>query len=342
MPGPLTFGYLYDFRNPPAWHRPPAELYAGILDAIVETERLGFGGAWIPEHHLADDGYQTSPMVVLGAVAARTSRIRLGSAIALAPLYDPLRFAEDCAVLDSLSDGRAEMAIAIGYRRREYEAMGLEFKKRGARLDEWLGIVRRLWNGESVDHAGEHFTLKGARLGQLGPSGQVPLFIGGFAPRALDRVARFGDGYFGNAEVCDAYLAALAKAGKDPSRARIWLQGLMLVVARDKQAAIDELALHFLHANNSYGVWLAEDGAIGLDDPAMKPMDLDSFLASGIMQVLTPGEAIDHFRKLRETVPVEHFIMGYPPGLAPERFLDYARTFASEVMPAFAEPGSGA
>src|SRR3546814_1936004 len=77
-----------------------------------------------------------SPLVALAAIAARTKTIKLGSAIALAPLYHPVRFAEECAVLDHLSNGRLEMAIAIGYRRREAEAYGVDFSKRGSRRSE--------------------------------------------------------------------------------------------------------------------------------------------------------------------------------------------------------------
>src|SRR3546814_816672 len=83
----LTFGYLSDFRNPAQWRRPWAELYADILDFAAHTETLGFDGAWVPEHHGADDGYMPSPLVALAAIAARTKTIKLGSAIALAPLY---------------------------------------------------------------------------------------------------------------------------------------------------------------------------------------------------------------------------------------------------------------
>jgi hypothetical protein len=92
----LTFGYLYDFRNPAAWHRPWTDLYAETLEFATWTETVGFEGAWVPEHHAADDGYQPSPMVTLAALAARTKRMRIGSAVALAPLYHPVRFAEEC------------------------------------------------------------------------------------------------------------------------------------------------------------------------------------------------------------------------------------------------------
>lgn len=335
MTGKLSFGYLYDFRNPAPWHRPPEALYAETLDAVAETETLGFEGAWVPEHHLAEDGYMPSPLVALAAIAARTKRMRIGSGIGLAPLYEPLRFAEDCAVLDALSGGRLAMGLAIGYRAREYAAHGLDFTRRGARFDEFLHLVRRLWDGQTVDHEGRFFTLKGARVSPLSSRGQIPLYIGGFAPKAMERVAKYGDGYFGNAEVWPLYKQKLEEQGKDPADAKIWIQGLMTVVAHDKAAAIEELAPYYHHVNNSYGAWMAEDQAVGVENAAIKPMDLDAFKASGIMQVLTPDEAIAYFARLQEKAPVEHFTLMKPPGLPAERFLAYARVFAGEVLPAF-------
>lgn len=334
MTGRMSFGYLYDFRNPAPWHRPPEALYAETLDVIAETEALGFDGAFVPEHHLADDGYMPSPLVTLAAVAARTSRMKIGTGIALGPLYEPLRFAEDCAVLDILAGGRLQLGLAIGYRAREYAAHGLDFTKRGARFDEFLHIVRRLWDGESVDHEGRFFTLTGARVSPLSSRGQLPLYIGGFAPKAMERVAKYGDGYFGNTEIWPLYRSKLEEQGKDAARAKIWIQGLMLVVAEDKATAMEELAPYFLHVNNSYGAWMNEDKAIGLEGAALKPMDLAAFKASGILQILTPDEAIAHFRALQEQAPVEQFTMMMPPGLPAERFLAYAKVFAEQVLPA--------
>ncbi|WP_232496184.1 LLM class flavin-dependent oxidoreductase [Novosphingobium kaempferiae] len=335
MTGKLSFGYLYDFRNPASWHRPPEALYAETLDVIAETEALGFDGAFVPEHHLAEDGYMPSPLVTLAALAARTKRMRLGTGIALGPLYEPLRFAEDCAVLDILTGGRLQLGLAIGYRAREYAAHGLDFTKRGARFDEFLSVLRRLWGGETVDFEGRFFTLTGAKVSPLSSRGHIPLYIGGFAPKAMERVARHGDGYFGNAEIWPLYRDKLVAEGKDPADARIWIQGLMLVVAEDKAAALDELAPYFHHVNNSYGAWMAEDKSIGLDDPAIQPMSLDAFKASGILQILTPDEAVAHFRRLQDKAPVEQFTMMMPPGLPAERFLAYAKLFAREVIPHF-------
>ncbi len=333
----LTFGYLYDFRNPRPWQRPWPQVYAEILDFVEWSESVGFGGAWVPEHHAAEDGYQPSPLVVLAAIAARTTRLKLGTGVALAPLYHPVRFAEECAVLDILSNGRLEMSVAVGYRRREADGYGVDFASRGSRTDEFLEIVLRLWAGEVVTAEGRNFPLGEASIAPLPPRGRVPLYVGGFNARAIERAAKFGDGYFGNMEYVDLYIAKLKACGKDPTDARVRIQGLFCVVAHDRDRALDELAPYFQYANNAYGQWLDEDReSTGLGDTnRIEPMTLEAFKHSGILQVLTPDEAIAMFRDMRTKAPVEHFTMMLPPGLPPAQFKPYAEVFAQEVIPAF-------
>lgn len=331
----LSFGYLYDFRNPAQWERPWSDLYAETLDVIAWSETVGFAGAWVPEHHNSADGYQPAPNVVLAAIAARTKTLRLGSAIALAPLYHPVRFAEEAAVLDILSGGRADVALAIGYRRSEYDAYGLDFSKRGRMFDEFLHIVTELWSGETVTYEGAHFTVKGAKIMPPSPQGRIPLYIGGFADRSLARVAKYADGYFGNVEFCDLYAEKLREQGKDPANAGVRIQGLFFAVADDPEKAMEELAPYYHEVNNSYGVWMAEDNAIGFDSAGLKPMSLEQFKKSGILEIATPSQAIEKFTELRTRTGAEHFMMMRPPGLPAERFTEYAQLFADKVIPAF-------
>ena len=99
---------------------------------------------------------------------------------------------------------------------------------------------------------------------------------------------------------------------------------------------IDELAPHYLHVNNSYGEFAAEDNALGVsEERRLAAMSIDAFLASGIFRVLTPGEAIDQFRAMQAKAPVDHIMFGLPPGLPTARFRPYAELFAREVIPAF-------
>lgn len=331
MSGKLTFGYLYDFRNPPQWQRPWEDLYAEILEVAAWTEQAGFGGAWVPEHHLADDGYMPSPLIALTAMAARTKSIKLGSAIALAPLYNPVRFAEECAVLDILSGGRLEMGLAIGYRKRETAAFGVDFTRRGKLFDEWLQIVTRLWAGEEISFAGQHFNLTGAKLMPPAPRGRIPLFIGSFTDKAMERVARYGDGFIGNGDLCDLYAEKMRDQGKDMTSAKVRATELFMVVAEDPERALEELAPHYHYVNNSYGEWFNEGGGV----EGLKGMTLEEFKSSGILQIMTPEAAIAAIKAKQARMPLDHVMMMMPPGLPAPRFVEYAQTFADTVIPAF-------
>ncbi len=331
----LSFGYLCDFRNPAQFGRDWTQVYGETVDFASHIDAAGFEGIWVPEHHGAEDGYCPAPNIALAAIAARTNKIRLGSGIALAPLYHPLRFAEECAMLDILSGGRLEMGLAIGYRRKETAAYGVDFTKRGARFDEFLKIVRALWSGENVNHDGAFFRLENAKVAPLSSRGQIPLYIGGFAPKALERVARYGDGYFGNEEFVAPYKVALVAAGKNPGTARIRIQSLFTLVADDPEAAMEEVGPYFHHMNNMYGVWLNEDKAVGIDNPGLKPMDFEAFKNSGILQIMNPAQAVDHFLAMQKRIPVEHITLALPPGVPLLKFAKYTDLFAREVLPAF-------
>jgi alkanesulfonate monooxygenase SsuD/methylene tetrahydromethanopterin reductase-like flavin-dependent oxidoreductase (luciferase family) len=334
MTARMTFGYLYDFRNPEPWRRPSAELYAETLDFIAWSETVGFEGAWVPEHHGAEDGYVPSPLVMLSAIAARTRTLTLGTGIALATLYHPLRFAEDSALVDIVSGGRLEIGLAIGYRTRETDAYGVPFVGRGRRADEFIGLVKRLWAGETVTHAGEHFQLKDAQLAPRPVRGHIPLFVGGFTQRALERAAEFADGYDGAVSLYPALQEKLAARGRDPARMRLRVNDLMLFVARDPEKAAHELAPHLHYVNNAYGRWIHQEGG-SAGRTLFRPMSLEEFKASGTMHILTPEQAIARLEKLRARGPVEHLTMAAPPGLPFARFAEYAELFAKEVAPAF-------
>lgn len=226
-------------------------------------------------------------------------------------------------------------ALGLGYRRREYDALGLDFSTRGKRFDEFLQIVLALWAGETVTFEGRHFTVEDAKIMPPPTRGRIPLYIGGFADKALERVAEYADGYFGNEEFSDLYAEKLRQRGKDPAGAGIRIQGLFFVVANDPEKAMEELAPYYHYINNSYGAWLDEDKAIGMSDPVLETMSLEQFERSGILQIVTPDRAVDKFRKMQERMPFEHFMMMMPAGLPAERFMEYAELFANEVIPAF-------
>ena len=333
----LTFGLLYDLRNPEPWRKPWADLYAETLDFIAWTETIGFDGAWVPEHHVAADGYVSSPLTALAAIAARTRRMKLGTGVALGAFYHPVRFAEDSAMVDVISNGRLEIALALGYRRRETDAYGIEYATRPSRLDELLQIVRALWSGEALSFEGKHFNLKNAFISLRPPRGHIPLFVGAYSEKGMTRVAKYGDGYLGAVELYDTYAAKLRECGREPSAGRFYQASLPLVVAHDPAGAMEELAPYYHYVSNTYGVWLNEDGFDGRVqvEEAPRMLSLEEFKAAGLLHVLTPPQAIEFFTKMRAKAPVEHVTMAVPPGIPLSAFARYAELFAKEVAPAF-------
>lgn len=128
-------------------------------------------------------------MVMLAAMAAVTRRIRLQSEILLAPLREPVVLAKQCATLDRLSGGRFTLGLGVGAREDDFRAVGADFSRRGQRLDEQVALMRRIWSGEPLGA-----DLKGVGPSTLNSRGPEMLF-GAFAPKALARIARWGDGF---------------------------------------------------------------------------------------------------------------------------------------------------
>jgi alkanesulfonate monooxygenase SsuD/methylene tetrahydromethanopterin reductase-like flavin-dependent oxidoreductase (luciferase family) len=334
MTSHLRFGYGFDMRNPPAWRRPPADLYAETIEFIEHIESLGFEGVWLAEHHGIDDGYLPSPIVLGAGIATRTSKVRIAQGVGLAPHYHPVRLAEDLAVLDILSNGRAEFAMGIGYLGFEAEAYGLPRGQRGKLADEIIALVRRLWQGETIDHDGAFFQLKRARCTPLPvQQGGIPMFIGGVSQPGFRRAARLGDGFIGPVEYWPAYVEELKAAGKSEADGRIASMSysdMWFLVSEDPERTLDELAPHAYYQINTYAEW--QEGA---EWSVFTRMDLEQFKQAGVMKVLTPEQAIAYIQSRRDAAPLEAFCMQAPAGFPLARLAEHAELFASKVMPAF-------
>src|SRR3546814_2205832 len=110
----LRVGLWYDFRNPASAGRSFETFYREVLDQIVQAEQAGLESVWLTEHHFCEDGYTPSPMVLLAAIAERTSTMHLGTNLIVSTLYDPIRLDEDPATLSLTSGGRFELRIGLG------------------------------------------------------------------------------------------------------------------------------------------------------------------------------------------------------------------------------------
>ena len=248
------FTLRFDMRAP-AWGAPKADLYAAVPEMCAWAEDHGGLAAVLCEHHGSEDGYLPSPLLLASAIAARTQRISL-SLILLLLFYDPVRLAEDMAVLDIISRGRASYILALGYRPEEFEQFGLSLGERGRLADEKLGLLRRLLADETVVHDGRRITV----TPRPDTSGGPAMMWGGGSVAAARRAGRYGLGMLANANVAgmrEAYEAACRKHGHEPGPAFFPDRDKHSVcfVADDVDQAWSEIGQHLLHDAQTYAAW---------------------------------------------------------------------------------------
>lgn len=154
--GAVEFGLF--FQLPQADGQDVPARYRDTLAQIVEADRLGFDLAWLAEMHFVREfSVLPSPLVVMAAAAAQTSRIRLGTGVALIPLVQPIRAAEDAATLDIISGGRLEYGVGRGAIAEHFDGFGVPIRERAERFDEALAIILQAWSDEPVNFHGRFF-----------------------------------------------------------------------------------------------------------------------------------------------------------------------------------------
>jgi alkanesulfonate monooxygenase SsuD/methylene tetrahydromethanopterin reductase-like flavin-dependent oxidoreductase (luciferase family) len=305
-----TFSLRYDLRAPAHLGVDAKAQYAACLEQCQWAERVGFAAVTLSEHHTSDDGYLPSPLVMGAAILGRTDRLFLMVAALLAPLYDPIRLAEDLAVLDLASGGgRVGIVLGAGYRREEFELFGRDLKERPQLLEEAIVTLQQAWTGEAFEFRG--------RTVRVTPKPVSPpmLMLGGSTKAAARRAVRLGLPFLPTLpELTDYYRDLLAEQGHElppPSS-----NGpLFLHVAEDPDEAWAKIAPYALHETNSYGSWLAA----APDAPGpYAAMDTADGLRGTSHHVVTPEECVELVRSLgpNGSLTLHPLMGGIPPDLA--------------------------
>lgn len=187
---------LFTAQKRPDDDRSYTAIYGEIQRLTREIEAAGLDSAWVSEHHFADDGYLSATMPTLGAMAAQTNDIEIGSCVALGPLYRPIRLAEDAATVDLLSGGRLTLGMAIGSNPEEFDAFGVPRNERAGRLAELVEFLNGAWSDGSVDYDPEFYDVPADVSITPKPVGDsVPIMLGGKAKPAVRRAARIAEGW---------------------------------------------------------------------------------------------------------------------------------------------------
>ena len=166
------FMMRFDMRAP-EFGGSTTDLYKAAIDMAEWAETRGCIAAVISEHHTSSDGYIPSPLLLASAMAARTDKLYISIAAALLAFYDPIRLAEDMAVLDIISNGRLSYTLGLGYRPEEFEMYGIDWKQRGAVVEEKLQLLLKAKTGEPFEHEGRRIHVTPAADHPRRPDGDV-------------------------------------------------------------------------------------------------------------------------------------------------------------------------
>jgi probable F420-dependent oxidoreductase len=313
--------------------------YRDALEEVTRAEELGFDSVWMEEHHSVTDHYWPSPLPVLAGFATRTTHMRLGTDILVAPFYHPVRLAEDAAMLDVMSGGRFVLGIAIGYKPDEFALYGAELEKRGARFEEQLAIMQALWTQETVSFQGTYYKVTGRLEPKPITRPHPPVWIGGWGDVTLRRAATLADNWIPGPTADLArllagkqqFLANRRAAGRTRPVTEWPLTRDVIIADTDREAReLAEKHIMISYRKEYAGGWRHPfiDASIATDlDGLMK----NRFLIGG------PEQVIRALRPFVSEYGVTHLICRvFFPGMPHRHIMRELELLAKEVLPAFA------
>lgn len=310
------------------------------------VEEAGLDAAWVSEHHFSGDGYLPSLLPLMAAFAAVTERIELGTGVVLAPFHDPLRLAEDFAVVDQISGGRTIAGLGIGWRDEEFRAFDIDIKSRVRRMTEIIQILRLAWNEDRFDFTGKHFEYTSVAVTPK-PARVPPILVGGFVDDAIRRAGRIGDGYIssrvGPQRLEEAFrLASLARSeegGVGPPVVAV-LQNAF--VSDDPERDWPQVRDGIGHQLGTYAGWRAGTDVAGRPLEVMPPEEDDIRRTTAFG---TPAEVAEQLTPLVQVLaayPESHLIVRlHYPGMAAEPAATAIRSFSAKVAPALRRIAAG-
>jgi len=320
----------YDLRAPD-FGASRQSLWQTALEQAAWADDLGFDVIGLGEHHGAEDGYNPSPLMLAAAMAARTRRIRLRPSVLLAPFYDPIKLAEDLAVLQIVSGGRLEAGIGAGYRPSEFEMFGRRLEDRWKTVGDTIALLRLAWTGGTFEWNGRSCRVTPA------PDPPPPILLGGATTRSARRAAHIADGWFPplDAALWQPYRDECIKIGKTDPGAYPAQGPIFLWVSENPDFDWEWLTPHVLHQLRSYSRWTAE--ALGKPaGPFVKGVTEESIRSGDAYKVLTPQQTL----ALAESLGSDGVFYLNPllAGIAPERSWEMLRLYEHSVHPYLKRP----
>lgn len=337
----MKFGIgLFGMQTHPQLPYTHPELYKNTLEQVKLAEELDFDSAWISEHHFLEDGYCPSPAVIAGAMAAVTSKIRIGSSGIILPLHNPLRVAEDAAVVDNISNGRFDLGVVLGYRKEEFEGMGVPMSQRPSRMDEGIEVLEKALAGEQFTYEGKRHNFENATLTPKPVQNPVPLYIGAFEEPAIRRAGRYGYPLLiGPGRTVDMVRDTLTyyndeaeKAGRNPDDIEhILLRETFVDASRDKATqGGNNFIINMYKFYFTLGVKMFVRGQQlkDINDPLFEHLAEERFIIG------TPGDCIKEIEMYRDELGINYIScrMVFPQATH-EMISNCMEIFGKEVIP---------
>jgi alkanesulfonate monooxygenase SsuD/methylene tetrahydromethanopterin reductase-like flavin-dependent oxidoreductase (luciferase family) len=321
------FGVCYDFRNPPDSGISMPDLYAQALQQINWLDQAGLDLVWFTEHHFVDDGYLPAWIPVASAAAAVTSRVRFSTDICLLPFNNPVRLAEDLAVLDNISSGRVEVGLGMGYAPHEFRGFGIPVSRRLSLMDEGLTVLQRAFTGETFSFKGKRYEFNDVRITpQYVQEGGPPLWIAAMSSAGAKRAAAFDTHFLpqgDRSQTLDVWLAEHERLGQQSSTCRVGIIKGVLVT--------DEVERDWPRVRE------AERYRMRLYNRFFSESETDFGSGKHIPQTWVVGD-VDHCvaeldRFMNEYGITDLVTWGLPPGLHADAMHNSLEQFAKLVVP---------
>lgn len=331
MTPPLRLGIAHDFRCPPGSAFTLQDVYRQALEQIRLLDEAGLDTVWFSEHHFIEDGYLPSIVPVAGAAAALTKHMRISTDVALAPFQHPIRFAEDLAVLDQISNGRMEIGLGLAYAPHEFRAFGIPLKNRVSLTEELLQILRLAWSGERFTFRGKRYEFDDVHVTpHTVQEGGLPIWLATTSAMSVERAVRFGTNVLPQGDapiVLDEWRAAARAAGQDPDSRRVGIIRSVLVTDDpDRDWPILREAERYRMA--VYGRLGAEAGPDSAGSMAGKERIPQRPIIGNVDSVVEQLTAFILDNGFTDVVS-----WGYAPGLLPDMLTPGLLRYATEVAP---------
>ena len=325
---------LLSAQRRPDDDRSTSDIYDELLAVGEATERAGLDSVWTSEHHFTDDEYLSGTLPALAALSARTEEIELGSAVALAPLYDAVRLAEDAATVQALADGRLALGLSIGYLDQEFENFGVPKDERTDRTEEAIELARRAWEPGPIEYDARFHPIDPETTVTPTPDEAPSVVLGGLAKPAVRRAARMGDGWCANEMLTlddvktrqDDIERVREEAGLDGEFTTYVIQ--YGFVGDSYEEAWETVRDAYFYQQRKYAEWGEQEEIDEL--PADQREELEERAIVG-----TPEDVVSQLEAYRETLGDDtHFIFrSYYPGIGTETMTDCIERVGEEVAP---------